>query len=181
MHNEIREWMMYARALHPDHFKHGEVLDVGAQDINGTNRWLFGPACHYMGIDLVAGRNVDIVMPVHHYAAENSPEKFDVIVSTDCLEHDRYWRESLAAMYRLLKVGGLMVFTCAGQGRDEHGTETRNPAASPGTLDYYGNLTPSMIEELALDVPNCFASWKWDCHPNTMGPGLDTRFWGIKK
>jgi hypothetical protein len=84
-------------------------------------------------------------------------------------------------MIKLLKPKGLLVFCCAGEGRDEHGTDRCNPTASPATHDYYGNVTPDMIRNQAFRPELHFARWEWNCGYNEMGPGLDTRFWGVKK
>ena len=59
-------------------------------------------------------------------------------------------------MHRMLKPGGLLIMTCASQGRREHGTTRSSPENSPGTQsldwDYYRNLT-------AADF-SCFAVGK---------------------
>ena len=55
-----------------------------------------------------------------------------------------HYADSLRAMYRLLKPGGLLVVTCAFYGRGAHGTRWRFPEVSltseleePGWADYY--------------------------------------------
>jgi hypothetical protein len=55
-----------------------------------------------------------------------------------------HYADSLRAMYRLLKPGGLLVVTCASYGRGAHGTRWRFPEVSltseleePGWADYY--------------------------------------------
>lgn len=181
MHTEIREWMKRVKGLFPNHFSHGRALDVGSQDINGNNRYLFSGEAKYEGIDIVAGLNVDHVGYMHEWSRDKPGGLYDVIISTDCLEHDKYWRETLVAMIRLLKPEGLMAWTCAGEGRAEHGTTRLNPAASPGTHDYYGNITPEMVKKEAYKPEEFFKVWDFNCCTNTMGPGLDTRFWGLKK
>jgi hypothetical protein len=165
--------------LFPASFDNVVALDVGALDINGNNRGLFTHS-EYLGIDIVDGPNVDIQGYLHEYAQTCPRESYDTIVSTDALEHDKFWRETLAAMTVLLKPAGLLVWTAAGAGRDEHGTYRCNPAASPGTLNYYGNITPQMVREQAYVPEYIFKMWEFNESTNTLGPGLDTRFWGIK-
>jgi len=180
MHREIIQWMTSVRDRHPEHFTDVKALDVGSQDINGNNRYLFQGG-EYVGLDVFAGKNVDIVSTLHEYAAKSRAAIYDTIVSTDCLEHDAYWVETFRGMLHLLKSGGMLAWTCAGDGRDEHGTSGMNPAASPGTLDYYGNLNEAMISEQSFIAEDWFSEYEYNTCTNTMGPGLDLQFWGIRK
>jgi len=59
------------------------VLDVGARDVNGTYRPLFGNH-HYVGGDIAPGANVDVVFP-DPYRWEAG--QFDVVISGQCMEH----------------------------------------------------------------------------------------------
>lgn len=113
------------------------VLDVGSLDINGSNRKFF-PGRRYLGIDLAPGPGVDFVCPAHEY---RSGPIFDVVISTECLEHDKHYPRTLQAMVDSLRVGGLLIVTCAAHPRAEHGTRRTSPKASPFTPDYYRNLT----------------------------------------
>ena len=117
----------------PENFKGKSVLDVGSMDINGNNRYLFDD-CEYTGLDIGEGRNVDIVTPVHEFTGE-----YDTVISTEMLEHDMHWPESIESMLSL--AGEFLIFTCAGPGRAEHGTTRTSPADSPFTNDYYMNLS----------------------------------------
>jgi len=71
----------------------------------------------FTGIDIGPGLNVDIVCSAHEFTSDTL---FDVVISTEMLEHNKYWHQSLRRMYDLLKPGGLLVITCAGYGRHEH-------------------------------------------------------------
>ena len=98
--------------------------------------------CHYTGIDVGEGPGVDIVCPGQLY---NAPDKtYDVVLSAECFEHNPYWLETFQNMIRMCKDGGLVFFTCATYGREEHGTTRSSPEASPLTVglnwDYYKNL-----------------------------------------
>lgn len=71
-----------------DQSKTLNILDVGSMDINGTYRPLFScPNWIYTGMDLEAGKNVDIM------GWENiKPYYYDVVISGQCLEHvERPW------------------------------------------------------------------------------------------
>lgn len=146
----------------PDHFKNKRVLDVGSMNINGDNRYLFTD-CEYTGLDIGEGRNVDVVMPVHIFTGD-----YDTVISTEMLEHDVHWRESLLAMLKL--AGEFLIFTCAGPGRAEHGTTRTSPDDSPFTNDYYRNISPYDIKTV-IDT-SIFSDFLLDTH------GGDTYFFG---
>lgn len=147
----------------PRYFKDATVLDVGSQDINGNNRWLFEDSA-YLGCDVVAGKNVDHVGPCWSVPKIAGP--FSVVISTEMLEHDPTWRQSVAAMEERVAPGGLLLITCAGPGRKIHNTE-------PG--GYYKNLAPNEVRS-ALDL----RKWeKLETFINTQHH--DTYLWGIKK
>jgi len=45
-----------------------------------------------LGIDVGEGPNVDFVCKGHEFSSD---EKFDIVVSTECFEHDMYYKETL--------------------------------------------------------------------------------------
>jgi SAM-dependent methyltransferase len=144
MHFEAFDFLKYCAETFKEYYK-GKVLDVGAADINGNNRFFF-QGCEYTGCDVLPGQNVDIVMPCHELPFDKG--EFDVIISSECFEHDMYWEKSLRRIMDMLKDGGLFVFTCASTGRPEHGTLRSKPADSLTTQlsrgdwgEYYRNLT----------------------------------------
>lgn len=149
MHNTVRQYVKRIRQQLPGFFYGRRVLEVGSLDINGTVRDYFHQ-CQYTGIDVGPGPCVDFVSHVLNWPVP--PCRYEVVVSTEALEHDKLWRESLARMYDLLHPGGLLLVTCAGPRREEHGTHFRDPAASPHTLDHYHGLTPEEVRS-ALGVP----------------------------
>jgi len=174
-HPSQRQWCEDTRKLFPDYFENKRVLDVGSLDINGSNKDLFNN-CNYIGIDVGEGKNVDVVCKAHEYKAE----PFDVIISTECFEHDMHIDKTLSNIMSLLKSGGLFLFTCATTGRLPHGCSQRSPWDSPLTMElpdwnheYYRNLTEEDIRSM-IDMSQ-FSEFKFDVN------GLDLRFYGIKK
>ena len=162
--------------MNKDLFINKKVLDCGSLDINGNNRHMFTD-CEYIGIDVGTGKNVDVVSTIHEYPGKD--EEFDIIVSTECGEHDMYWKESLLQTVRMLKPGGIFVFTCATHGRAEHGTRRSQPKDAPllqgEWSDYYRNLDESDIRS-AIDIENAFESFEFLVHEGHR----DLQFWGIK-
>ena len=154
-----------------------KVLDCGSLDINGNNRHMFTD-CEYIGIDVGEGKNVDVVSTIHEYPGQD--EEFDIIVSTECAEHDMHWEASLKNIVRMLKSGGIFVFTCATTGRGEHGTaRTRSedaPLLQGEWSNYYRNLTEEDIRSV-INIEDVFDSFEFSVHH----AHCDLQFWGIKK
>lgn len=178
-HKEQQDYCKWVKDILPSFFKNVKVLDVGSLDINGNNRIWFEDS-EYTGLDIGPGPNVDVVSLAHEYQAPD--ESFDVIISTECFEHDMHWEKSLANIVRMLKPGGLFVFTCASEGRPEHGTRRTKPEDAPllegfGEWgDYYKNLNEPDIRA-AIDVDGIFATAFFQYEP----VACDLYFYGIKK
>lgn len=179
-HSAQAAFMAQVRNKFPSKFTNCDILDVGSLDINGSNRFLLGENCRYIGLDVGAGRNVDIICPVHEY---ESNIKFDTIISTECFEHDMHYEKSLKRIVKLLKNGGLFAFTCASTGRPEHGTRRTDKYSSPLTTslesnwsDYYLNLTEKHITDV-IDVDRLFSKYYFEYNHRA----FDLYFWGIKR
>lgn len=180
MHGEARDFTLYVKNTFPEFFE-GEktILDVGSADINGNNRFLFDESCKYNGNDVVQSENVTIVSTTSELPFED--EYFDTIISTECFEHDMNYKESFKKIEKMLKPGGLFVFTCASTDRPEHGTLRTSEKASKTTeinneewANYYKNLVASDVTE-CLNVEN-FSPYAF--YTNTKSH--DLYFWGIK-
>jgi len=156
----------------PNHFKNVSVLDIGSLDICGNNRHLFENYT-YVGVDLGPGPNVDFISKAHLYKSDTL---FDVVISTECFEHDEYYDLTIKNMYKLLKPGGLFMFTCAAPGRPEHGTTKTCHWSSPFTNDYYKNLSEEDIRKI-INVDNLFSEYSFFLR----GDVYDLYFCGIKK
>ncbi len=152
MHKLAWGFVSTVKAQAPEFFTGKRVLEVGSMDINGSVRDLF-TNCDYFGIDLGEGKGVDEVRHVTQLFLADST--YDVIISTEALEHDEFWNLSLKAMYRLLKPSGVLIITCAGPDRPEHGTRKTEDWASPHTTDYYRNIS---VEDFASVLPADFFS-----------------------
>ena len=177
-HKEQRDFCLSVKSLFPQKFEKARVLDVGSLDVNGTNRHLFG-GCDYTGLDIAAGKNVDVVCCAHEY---KPGPIFDIVICTEMLEHDQQYPDSLRAMVGCLKPGGLLIITCATTGRPEHGTRRTTPQDSPlttqvgGWQDYYKNLTESDVRAV-LDVSGLFSQYAFSVHAGHR----DLQFWGVTK
>ena len=158
---------------YPNLFVGRNILDVGSMDINGNNRQFFDNIQSYIGLDLGPGNNVDVQCSIHEY---NPEKQFDVVISTECFEHDKHYKEGIRRMYNLLCPGGMMILTIAGKHRPEHGTIATSPADSPYTTDYYRNITFKDFNEL-FELEDEFII----CEVSYDHISRDIRFFGIKK
>ena len=113
MHDSVLQWVA-EKAREFDQFAGQSVLEVGSLNVNGSVRPFFSSAAEYTGVDLFAGPGVDLLMNAHALAFADA--SFDVVVSTEMLEHDdEFWR-SAAEMGRVLRRGGLLILTARGNG-----------------------------------------------------------------
>jgi trans-aconitate methyltransferase len=116
------------------------VLDLGGRDVNGTARPLF-PAADYTVVDLTPGSNVDIVGDA---ATWRSPDRYDLVVSTEVFEHTPDWRAICVTAHEQLLPGGRVVVTCAGPGRAPHSGVDGN-ALRGG--EWYANLDAAGLRD----------------------------------
>lgn len=174
MHKSQIEWCQTLKRTYPSQFIKKRVLDVGSLNVNGTNRILF-KKCEYIGVDVIEGKGVDVVSIAHEY----EPDKpFDVVLSTNALEHDIHYKKTLKKMVDVLKPGGF-IFISAPYKWHVHGTKKIRPHSS-GTskmggewANYYKNLNINdIIDNIDISLFKEFY----------IGiSGRDLRFWGFKK
>lgn len=179
-HLAQQEFCQKVKAIFPEYFTGVNVCDIGSLDINGNNHYLF-ENYSYIGVDVGKGRNVNVVAKGHEYRPIDGT-KYDIVISTECFEHDMYWDKTiLNASENLLRDGGLFLFTCATEGRPEHGTNRTKPWDSPLTTqhedwgDYYMNVTEAMVRE-KIDLEKYFKCYKFYVHNESH----DLYFWGLK-
>jgi SAM-dependent methyltransferase len=120
------------------------VLEIGSRDINGTVRQLF-PQDDYTGCDIVSGPCVDVVCDA---ASCDFGRAFDIVVSTEVLEHTASWQQIVENAIKHLAPNGRLILTCAGPGRPVHSAEGR------GTLkddEWYCNITPACLYDVLCE------------------------------
>ncbi len=99
-----------------------EVLEVGSQDVNGSPREVIrglNPKS-YVGIDFQIAKGVDLVLDVKDLTSHFGIERFDVVISTEMLEHAQDWREAIRQMKSVLRPGGILIVTTRGPGFPMH-------------------------------------------------------------
>lgn len=171
-HPEQREFFRKVQQQYPDFFTAVSVIEIGSLNINGTVRDFFAPA-KYVGVDVAPGPGVDVVAEGQDVADPDG--SYDIAVSAECFEHNPYWVETFANMHRLASKA--VMFTCATDGRAEHGTTRTTPGDSPLTLDwdYYKNLNEADFRA-AFELDKMFTAYEFSTNPHSH----DLYFYGIK-
>jgi SAM-dependent methyltransferase len=94
------------------------VLEIGSYNENGTVRpiiTLLEPK-QYIGIDIMEGRNVDIVCKVEDIIKKFGKGSFDLVISTELLEHVQDWKLAVSNMKNVLADGGILILTTRSRG-----------------------------------------------------------------
>lgn len=95
--------------------KHIVIMDVGAQDVNGSLRDVSPSAASYVGIDFVAGCGVDVILddPYHLPMEDGSA---DVVVCSSVFEHSQFFWLLYLEVLRILKPNGLFYLNAPSNG-----------------------------------------------------------------
>src|SRR5437870_10738986 len=91
------------------------ILDVGSMDINGTLRHYAPADSVYRGIDLKPGPGVDVVTDEFLLLCYLD-DRYDLIVSTSCFEHDMMFWYTFLGMIQLAKPGGFIYINAPSNG-----------------------------------------------------------------
>jgi SAM-dependent methyltransferase len=108
--------------LRPEDVEGRAVIEVGALDVNGSVRPLvsaFRPGS-YVGVDLQAGPGVDEICDATGLVARFGAAAFDLLISTELLEHVRDWRSVISQFKQVLKPGGCLLITTRSRGFPYH-------------------------------------------------------------
>jgi SAM-dependent methyltransferase len=117
MHPSVMTWVHnnIARV----EIKDKDVAEVGSRDNNGTVYELisaYEPAT-YLGIDILPGPRVNVVCDAADLPDHGS---FDVVISTECLDHCEDWKSAVTGMVTALKPGGIWMLTTRSEGFPYH-------------------------------------------------------------
>lgn len=100
-----------------------QILDMGCFNVNGSVRPFVESLKpkKYVGVDIKSGLGVDIVCKAEDTLKMFGKESFDVVLSTDLLEHVNNWRAVVSNMKNLCKPNGVILATTCMQGFQYHG------------------------------------------------------------
>jgi len=109
--------------LHESDVKGKRVIEVGSRDVNGSLRNVIlpkGPA-EYIGVDIEDGPGVDRICNVFDLTKEFGPESFDVVISTEMIEHVQDWRGAISQVKSILRPNGAVLILTRSKGFPYHG------------------------------------------------------------
>jgi SAM-dependent methyltransferase len=91
------------------------VLDIGAQDVNGSLKQVCPPRFKYVGVDFVEGKGVDVIL-TDPYVLPFETGTADIVTASSCFEHsEMFWLVFLEIM-RVLKPRGLFYLNVPSNG-----------------------------------------------------------------
>ncbi len=108
MHSSVYEWV--GKTVADRGLAGQSVIEVGSCNVNGTVRDFFSG--QYVGVDVSPGNGVDRVEDCEHLSDPNAA--WDVVVSTEALEHVRRPHVAVNEMARICKPGGTVLLTARG-------------------------------------------------------------------
>jgi len=120
----LSAYMFVAKVLEMWVNRYGAVniLDVGAYNVNGSIKdWISNrfENVDYIGLDLFPQYDyVDIVGDASYLPF--SDNAFDIVISTEVLEHVYSWKSVISELIRVLKLGGLLIITTRSPGFPLH-------------------------------------------------------------
>lgn len=132
-----------------------QILDFGSQTVDDqprSYRDLFvDPAWSYLGLDIEAGANVDIVVNDAYHWSEVASDSVDVVVSGQAFEHVEYFWASMFEITRVLKPGGLAVIIAP-----SNGVEHRYPV---DCWRFYRDGFAALARHVDCEVVDVFTDW----------------------
>ncbi len=120
MHDSVLQFV--AKALTLPCVRGKRILEVGSLDVNGSPRDILiplGPS-EYIGVDIAPGKGVDAVCDARFLESSFGLSAFDIVLSTEMLEHVEDWKAVVSQMKRVTKGGGLLCITTRSPGFPYH-------------------------------------------------------------
>ena len=99
-----------------------DILDVGSLNVNGSARDAitnYKPNS-YIGTDIANGYCVDMIVNAEKLLEVFEPNSFDIIVSTEMIEHCGNWKVIIHNLKMLVKPGGCILITTRSKGFPFH-------------------------------------------------------------
>lgn len=131
------------------------IYDLGSQDVNGTYKEIFNELeWRYIGLDMEAGPNVDIVLRDPYRWKEVASNSGDLLVSGQAFEHIKYFWITMFEIKRILKPGGMCCIV-APSGGHEH----RYPV---DCWRFYPDGLQALADFSGFSVKKVFTQWEPD-------------------
>lgn len=133
--------------------KNIKILDVGSQDVNGSYKQFFNnPKWEYTGLDMVPGKNVDIVLKDVYNWTEIESNSYDVVVTGQVFEHVEFFWVTILEIARVLKEGGICCIIAP-----SNGVEHRYPV---DCWRYYPDGFRALAKYAGMNILEVYTQWK---------------------
>jgi hypothetical protein len=111
----------------------------------------------YVGVDLAAGPGVDEICSADGLLSRYGSKSFDVVVSTETLEHVRDWRKAVHNLKQIVSEYGLLILTTRSQGFPFHGYPYDYWRYSEEDFAHiFGDLEIEVLQSDAVSDPGVF-------------------------
>ena len=111
------------RVLTKEDIEGKKIIEVGSLDVNGSVRpyiETFKPR-QYIGVDIAIGPGVDEICDAKDIAERYGRESFDVVITTELLEHVKDWRKVINNLKDIVIPNGIILITTRSKGFGYHG------------------------------------------------------------
>ncbi len=111
-----------ARNLSREEISGKRVLEVGSCNVNGGLRSLLEDwrPRKYVGVDIEKGPGVDVVCNAEDLLEVFGRNSFDVVISTELLEHVKDWKKVISSIKNVCRPGGTILITTRSYGFRYH-------------------------------------------------------------
>jgi len=106
MHPSALQNAKYFFDNYTDPSRPATVVDIGAQNVNGSLKDVAPSHLKYIGVDFIQARGVDVVL-TDPYTLPFESESVDIVVSSSCLEHSEMFWVLFLEILRVLRPSGL--------------------------------------------------------------------------
>lgn len=120
MHKSVLDFLK--RHISRNEVNHKRILEVGSCNVNGSPRDIIQPMKPnlYVGIDTASGPGVDIIGSAEDLRSKFESESFDVVISTELMEHVVDWRKVISQLKLMVRPNGLLFVTTRSPGFPYH-------------------------------------------------------------
>lgn len=129
------------------------IVDLGSQDINGSYCPLFSePHWTYRGVDMAAGKNVDVVLSDPYDWREIEAGSVDVLISGQTFEHTEFFWLTMQQIARALRPNAICCILAPSSG-----PEHRYPV---DCWRVYPDGLRAVARYAGLEVAECWTQWE---------------------
>lgn len=111
-----------ATVLNRNEIEGKRIIEIGSLDVNGSLRpiIMLGNPAEYIGIDIEKGQGVDFVFKAEDVVEKFGRESFDIVISTELIEHVKDWRKVISNIKNICKTNGAILITTRSYGFAYH-------------------------------------------------------------